>query len=382
MTETASHPQHFDCAIIGGGLAGLTLAIRLQRKGLRVVLFEKEQYPFHKVCGEYIAMESWNYLEDCGADLGSMDLPRITQLQVSAPNGNTLEHTLSPGGFGISRYTLDQRLAAVAKRDGVLLLDHTKVQWVTWDDTQFHIQTPQRSFTAEIALGAFGKRSNLDVKLKRKFIQRDASEINYVGVKYHVKADLPQDLIGLHNFTDGYCGISKVDGDAYCLCYLTTSHNLKKSNNNIREMEEKILGKNPFLRRYFNEFPVLYDEPLAISQISFAPKQCVEEHILMLGDAAGLIAPLCGNGMSMALHASKMLSELVPLYFSKQLTRAQLENRYSSAWEEQFRARLRTGRYLQQLFGNDTMTNITIAALKPFPFLVSKLVSLTHGKPF
>jgi len=48
----------YDAAIIGGGLAGLALSIQLSKKGYRVILFEKEQYPFHKVCGEYISMES------------------------------------------------------------------------------------------------------------------------------------------------------------------------------------------------------------------------------------------------------------------------------------------------------------------------------------
>ncbi|MBC7511814.1 MAG: FAD-dependent oxidoreductase, partial [Ferruginibacter sp.] len=50
--------QQYDITIIGGGLAGLALAIQLVKKGYSVALFEKEQYPFHKVCGEYISLES------------------------------------------------------------------------------------------------------------------------------------------------------------------------------------------------------------------------------------------------------------------------------------------------------------------------------------
>ena len=58
-----NHIYEFDLAIIGGGLAGLTLAIQSANVGYRVVLFEKETYPFHKVCGEYISMESHSYLQ-------------------------------------------------------------------------------------------------------------------------------------------------------------------------------------------------------------------------------------------------------------------------------------------------------------------------------
>ncbi len=48
----------YPCAIIGGGLGGLCLAIQLARQGVEVILFEKNSYPQHKVCGEYISMES------------------------------------------------------------------------------------------------------------------------------------------------------------------------------------------------------------------------------------------------------------------------------------------------------------------------------------
>src|ERR1017187_9879034 len=93
----------FDCAIIGGGLAGLTLAIQLADAGRTVVLFEKEKYPFHKVCGEYISMESYGFLERIGIPLSKMGLPMIDTIKISSPNGNSFTQKLDLGGFGISR---------------------------------------------------------------------------------------------------------------------------------------------------------------------------------------------------------------------------------------------------------------------------------------
>ena len=104
-----------DLAIVGGGLAGLSLAIQARAEGLKVALFEKETYPFHRVCGEYISMESFPFLESLGLPLGEMELPRIKRLQVSAPNGKLIEQDLPLGGFGISRYLLDYRLSIIAK---------------------------------------------------------------------------------------------------------------------------------------------------------------------------------------------------------------------------------------------------------------------------
>src|SRR5215510_11531597 len=100
---------------MGGGLAGLALAIQSVRAGYSVVLFEREKYPFHKVCGEYISLESWNFLQDLGVPLSDMQLPVIRNLMVSAPNGKYIESPLPLGGFGISRFTIDNLLATLAR---------------------------------------------------------------------------------------------------------------------------------------------------------------------------------------------------------------------------------------------------------------------------
>jgi len=95
--------KKYDTCIIGGGLAGLALSIQLAKFGHSVALFEKEQFPFHRVCGEYISLESWNFLEELGLPLSDLKLPVITKLVVTAPNGNRLQQVLPLGGFGISR---------------------------------------------------------------------------------------------------------------------------------------------------------------------------------------------------------------------------------------------------------------------------------------
>jgi len=95
--------KQYDVAIAGGGLAGLALSIQCAQAGYRTVLFEKEKYPFHKVCGEYISFESWNFLEELGVPLSQMNLPVIRRVLVTAPNGKKLVKSLPLGGFGISR---------------------------------------------------------------------------------------------------------------------------------------------------------------------------------------------------------------------------------------------------------------------------------------
>src|SRR6185312_6728235 len=370
----------FDCAIIGGGLAGLTLSIQLANAGHSVVLFEKEKYPFHKVCGEYISMESYNFLERLGVPLSSMGLPMITEVGISSPNGNMLKRKLDLGGFGISRYTLDSTLAKIATAKGVLVLEETKVADVSFVGTIFTINAGKETYRARVACGAFGKKSSLDRILQRPSVNGHEKKKNYLAVKYHVTTDLPANRIELHNFKNGYCGISKVDSDKYCLCYLTDSENLKENGNSIKEMEKNVLMQNPFLKKYFSEAVFLNEQPYTISQITFDKKSCIDKHILMLGDSAATIAPLCGNGMSMAMHAGYLLSPLIQQYVKGNISREQLEGDYTKLWNDMFATRIKTGKYLQSLFGKEILTNATIGLLKHTPVITDKLIKLTHGE--
>ncbi|MBA2250216.1 MAG: NAD(P)/FAD-dependent oxidoreductase [Chitinophagaceae bacterium] len=373
----------YDAVIAGGGLAGLSLAIQLSKAGYSVALFEKEKYPFHKVCGEYISLESWDFIEQLGLPLHNMNLPVIKNLMVSSPNGNKIESDLGLGGFGISRYLLDDELCKIARLNGANIFEQTKVNDIQFENEIFTISTTALSVKAKVVAGTFGKRSNLDVKWSRKFLKQKAARLNnYIGVKYHVTTSYPAQTIALHNFKNGYCGISKIEENKYCLCYLTTATNLRSCNNSIAVMEKNILQQNPFLKQIFSEAAFLYSSPVTISQISFEKKSQIENHVLMIGDAAGMITPLCGNGMSMAFHGSKFAFETIDSFLKNACTREQMEVQYSFKWNRQFARRLRNGRFIQSMFGKEWVTNFFIRTIKHFPYLIKHLIKSTHGKPF
>jgi flavin-dependent dehydrogenase len=373
----------FTVAVIGGGLAGLSLSILLSKAGYKTVLFEKEKYPFHKVCGEYISWESWTFIEKLGLKLSQLHLPIIKKLIVSSPNGNFIKSNLDLGGFGISRYLLDNLLKEIAVENGVIICEETKVNEVIFDEKIFTVKYNGGEIISSIVAGSFGKRSNLDIKWKRDFVKQKNDKLNnYIGVKYHIKTQFPSDTIALHNFENGYCGLSKIEDDKYCLCYLTTAQNLKDNYNSIKKMERNVLYKNPFLKKIFSESKFLSEEPVTVSQISFDKKTQIEDHVLMMGDAAGMITPLCGNGMSIAFHSAKIAFENIHLFLGKKITREEMEIIYSLEWQKQFGKRLRNGRMIQRLFGKEKLTNLFVTSIKPFPFMIHKLIKATHGSEF
>jgi flavin-dependent dehydrogenase len=377
----------YDVAVVGGGLAGLSCSIRLAKMGHSVIVLEKEVYPFHKICGEYISLESWDFLKKLGLPLEEWNLPQVHTLLLSSPNGKTFRTRLPLGGFGCSRYELDHRLARLARDSGVFLAEQAKVEAVTYTDA-FHIEfaSPagsQQTIRSTAVCGAFGKKSNLDVRWNRRFLyQQDKRLHNYVGIKYHIHSDWEDAVIGLHNFEDGYCGISKIEGDKFCLCYMTSAKNLKKNKQDIKQMERTILMRNPHLQKLLLEAKILPGFPIAISQINFQPKTQVENGVLMLGDAAGMITPLCGNGMSIALHTAKIASDLLHRFLQGDLTKSELEKAYKQQWRRHFSRRLRIGRLLQRFFGSNRLSNAFVLLFRVFPFLSGPVIRTTHGKPF
>lgn len=367
-----------DVLIIGGGLAGLTSAIHLSKSGLKVSLIEKNEFPKHKVCGEYISNEVLPYFQWLGVNISELNPSTISKIQFSISSGKTINHTLPLGGFGISRYALDHYLYQKALANGCQIIQDS-VDNIQFEDDEFTIFTNNNlELNSKIVLGAFGKRSNLDLKLNRNFIQKNAP---WLAVKAHYSGNFPDDLVGLHNFEGGYCGVSKVENNIINICYLV-DYKTFKEHKNIEEFQSKVIYKNPHLKDIFENCTMIFDKPLTISQISFEKKEAVENHILMIGDTAGLIHPLCGNGMAMAIHSAKIVSELVIDFLNYTITsRNDLEDKYSREWNFNFKSRLKSGRFLSKILQKEKLTTFLMQLIAIFPFLLPLIIKKTHGKP-
>jgi len=353
-----------DVLIAGGGLAGLIASILLKRRGWTVKLYEKKRYPFHRVCGEYISNETVPFLETHGLFPQKFHPEAIKKLQLTSVNGKSAELNLDLGGFGISRYTLDDFLYHIAMDAGVEVI-HENLERLD------HAR-------ARVILCAHGKRSKLDYDLDRDFVHRRSP---YVGVKYHIKIDHRPGLIALHNFKDGYCGISNIEDGKTNLCYLTHRSNLK-TYGDVRKMEENVMFRNPFLKSIFERAEFLFDKPEVINEISFASKKPVENHMLMIGDAAGMITPLCGNGMAMAIHSAKISADWVDRFLKGEIKREEMEEGYGKQWKALFAKRLWTGRQVQRLFGAETASDFAVNLVRNVKPVANFLVRATHGDSF
>jgi flavin-dependent dehydrogenase len=369
--------QIFDVIIVGGGLAGLSSALHLSKHDLTVLLIEKNNYPKHKVCGEYISNEVLPYLQHLGIDVFGLGAQKINKFELSTPQNKTLKSDLRLGGFSISRYTLDYALYEKVKSQGVETVQDS-VRDVQFLNEVFSVVTKNKTiYHSKVVIGAYGKRSTLDVNLDRNFIKKKSP---FLAVKTHVKGDFPNDLVALHNFKGGYCGVSKVEDDTINLCYITDLDAFR-AYKNIDDFQEQVVFKNTYLKTIFENSCPVFTCPLTISQISFSNKSAVENHMLMCGDTAGMIHPLCGNGMSMAIRSAQMASQLIIDYLQENIkSHLALEKAYHKAWNKEFRTRLKVGHFVASLFSKNQLIELLTTVLKYIPLLIPQIIKQTHGK--
>lgn len=365
--------KNYDIIIAGGGLSGLYAAVVLS-KFFDVLIIDPDPYPRHKMCGEYLSLEVAPLLDYIGIDLKSLSQKEISTFEFSR-NDNRINATELPlGGMGISRHLLDYELYKKVVKNATFLQDRvTDIHYIN-DDFQVVVGTSV--YKAKQVLVATGKRSVLDKKLNRDFIKKKSP---WLAVKMHYKFDMPSNKVELHAFKGGYAGLSQIENGNVNLCYLA-HYNSFKNYKEINTFNKIVLSENKALKEFFTTAIPQWEKPIAISQISFEQKEPIEGKLIMIGDTAGLIHPLCGNGMAMAIHSAHIACKNVSQFMNQEITRDQMLINYAVEWKKIFSSRLRYGRWLQEVLLREKYTNIAYWMIEKLPFLLPFIIKKTHGK--
>ncbi|MEK7232375.1 MAG: NAD(P)/FAD-dependent oxidoreductase [Elusimicrobiota bacterium] len=384
-----------EIAVIGGGIAGSALAALLSRSGRDVLLFEKDGLPRHKLCGEFLSAESQQMLQRVGCLGGVLALgpARITQGRFFSPSGHEAVFDLNGVALGISRWSLDETLFRHAGRSGASAHERAKVIGIVaiaggirlnleWQDGRRTV------VEARLVVAAYGRRSPLDAQLGRPILEDSPSAL---GLKrHHRPADtetgrlLLRELTGgveIHLFEDGYCGLSRVEGGLVNVCLLVEKSFLKRlAAPSWDEVCSAMRARSASLRGRLSALVPAEDGFHAVAGLGFSPKETSLGRVIFVGDAAGMIAPLCGDGQAMALESAIHLAELIGGHPRRMDDSdiAALSKGWDEIWKSRFVKRLKRGRLLQSTLLWAPGGEAAVRLISRIPRLGSALVRATR----
>jgi flavin-dependent dehydrogenase len=372
-------PAPHDAIVIGGGLAGCSAALHLARRDHRVLLLEKGTYPKHKLCGEFLSPEVQGLCDGLGVldGMQAAGAHPIRHARVTTADGMTFESDLPGTALGLSRYRLDELLFEHARAAGVDGRTSARVRSVEGAlDEGFVVSTRDASFRGRVVLGAYGKRGLLDRTLERDFLQERSP---FVAFKAHFEGVSLPGQIELHAFEGGYCGLSHVEDERVNVCWIAREEALTAAGGQPEAMMAHALAENDALADRLGRMRRVSDTFHAISQISLARKAPFERDVCMIGDTAGMIAPLCGDGMAMALHSATLAVPPASDFLDGHITASDFRTRYTQAWSRDFSRRMQVGRWAHHGYIRPLLANTAVQLCRLVPALGRWVIRATRG---
>lgn len=332
--------ESFDAVVVGAGPAGSSAAAVLGERGRSVLLVEKDLFPRHKVCGEFLSADALSSLERIGAReaVEGATEERITKGMLYLATGHTVAFTLPAPAIGLSRFRLDDLLARRARAAGVDVRFNTRVFSAEPAHGGFHVRFTHDQIESEAAaravIGAWGRWDALDRAMERGFLGRRA---RFLGWNRDFGGDTGflAGRVHLYLFAGGYCGLSRVEEGAVNLAGVVSEEAWRRAGGwtaVVNAARERNRALDSDLAR-LTPGPIGY---LGTGPVFFTRKPPVENDLLMAGDAAGVIDPFSGEGQAAALASGILAAEAAERFLSGELSREKCSRSYAKAWRDRF----------------------------------------------
>lgn len=391
--------MRYDVVIVGAGLSGCALATRLARQGRRVLVLEKQRFPRDKLCGEFLSPESQGELRSLGllSQVQEAGPAPIRKARFTTESGAEIAFPLPGQGLGLSRWCLDAMLFSHALASGVEGRVEHEVQRVqTGAQGELRVEglngaREPFSVDADWVVASHGRRARLDHALQRPFIEQRHP---FIGLKRHHRAGLHaagaqlsaalSDSVEIHAFEGGYCGMSFVQTGEVNVCMLVRQDGLRTAAGSGRfdwaNVQQSLLNRNPHLRARLSALEPSDAQTLAVSQVPFVPKTRFARGVLFVGDAAGMIAPLAGDGQAMALTSARLLAALLAPAPAQPTAseRAALGAQWDARWRARFGVRMRVALELQERLLSARTADRLVRGVSWVPGLAAALARLTR----
>jgi flavin-dependent dehydrogenase len=310
--------------IIGGGLAGLTLGVALRQRGAPVTIYEAGRYPRHRVCGEFVSGRGRGVLARLGLEekffaAGAREAGSAAFFAARAGGRVT---ALPERALCLSRHVMDALLAGEFRRLGGTL--HENHRW--------------REPMGEGLVRATGRRTEASAQGWRWF-----------GLKAHTRAVRLEADLEVHLAPQGYVGLCQLGGGLVNVCGLFRS---RAAVPDLAQSWRIWLtgGPDSRLSRRLAGAEFLEETFCSVGGLGLRPQSAASHPECCLGDAITMIAPLTGNGMSMAFESAELAVAPLTSYSFGKTNWAAAAGEIARGCDRAFARRLRWSRWLQEAF--------------------------------
>ncbi len=364
-----------DVIIVGAGPAGSASALLLARYRYRVMLVDKAVFPRDKPCGDYCNPGAAETLDRLGClhDVLSAGASKIAGMAVYAQDGSSVEAVFPTGtGLLIPRRRLDAALLACASRAGGEIVEGMAVEtaWIHQDGVEVR-STSGRSLRARVLIAADGMRSTIARRLGRLAIP--------VHGRYTVGAyfsGLPHTAPRgeLHLGPGYYCGVAHFGGGVANVCMALPRRLWRRA------------GPGETFEAALASLPVLADAMAGARResafrctgpVGFASREPVADRVLLVGDAAGQIEPMTGQGISLALRSAELAAGVAADALGVGDLSSRHLARYADRRRREAAGRLTISRYLQHLAFHPRLTPVLVRRLAARHSLAADLLGTT-----
>ncbi|MCX6048826.1 MAG: NAD(P)/FAD-dependent oxidoreductase [Chloroflexi bacterium] len=371
-----------DVIVIGAGLAGSGVATQLATQGWDVLLLERDHFPRHKVCGEFLSPEAQHSLQALGlyTRAAALSPSLISQARFVSRRGFVLQMPLPGCAWGVSRYALDAALATGAQQAGAELRTGVTVRSYQAVDGAFAVQTRDANGPAEVhartVIAACGRHTQTGLPPETR---STAEQARYVGVKCHFEqVELPAQ-VELFMLPGGYVGINPIEGGRVNVCFLVSYATFAQAGKRVDTLLEAAAQWNPAFGQRLAHGHFLPETAAVVAPVDTYRPAAPWAGMACIGDTAAMIPPLCGDGMAMALRSAELCGPLAHDFLRGSLSLADWEACYRQRWFAEFSQRLHLGRLLQNWLNVPLFSDLLVGVGHLAPPLAQYLVQATRG---